>query len=562
MRKAAVTLVVAAALLVGATGCVESSHLVADSRVIVAIEHPVTSLEDVASLTGTGFGYRDDSGGFVRDRSFGHAEIVERDPLTVRYTVADGVRWSDGTPVDAADLVVSWAAGSGVFEGFEQVPDVGLALVTQPPQVTPDRRTVFLHFDRFFSGWESVLAPTLPAHVVASLALDLPVASEAQRLAAKDALIEAVTAADADALEAIAEVWNEGLSLADSSPHPELLISAGPYVVDEVAADRVVLTANPEYRGDREPRVETIELRTIADPAALGTSVTSGAADVAVGAAGPELLEALNGATGAEISVGPGGELEQLQLMLADSRNKVFDDPRIREAFLRTVPRAQIAAASAAGADTPVLESFLVPPSSADYSDTVAQNGSEDYGEPDLAAPARLLTEAGVAGTEVCVLYDPADPTRAHAFELIRDAAAPAGFLVTDCSTPDWMRMLGRGGAYDAALLSWDPTPLGPSAAAALLRSDSTVANLNRFADPAADALIDELEASDDPARQDELVAELDAVVWSSAAGLPLFAHPVVTVVGPGVTGVTRSSFGGSVLWNAWTWQASRSSPR
>jgi peptide/nickel transport system substrate-binding protein len=162
----------------------------------------------------------------------------------------------------------------------------------------------------------------------------------------------------------------------------------------------------------------------------------------------------------------------------------------------------------------------------------------------------------------VCVLFDPADTVRAREFELIRDAAAPAGFRVTDCSSPDWLRMLGRGGAYDAVLLSLDLATLGPAAAGALLRSDSTTLNLNRFADPDTDALIDELAASDDPALQADLVGRLDARLWSAAAGVPLFARPMVIAVGPAVSGVTHSAFGGSVLWNAWTWQSAPHTPR
>jgi peptide/nickel transport system substrate-binding protein len=243
--------------------------------------------------------------------------------------------------------------------------------------------------------------------------------------------------------------------------------------------------------------------------------------------------------------------------MLADSRNRVFADPRIREAFLHTVPRAELAAS----VDAVMLDSFLVPPSSADYSDIVADE-SADYAQPELGVAAALLAEAGSAGAEVCVLYDPADPVRVREFELIRDAAAPAGFRVTDCSTPDWMRMLGRGGVYDAVLLSFDLTPLGPAAAGALLRSDSTTLNLNRFADPAADTLIDQLAASDDPALQAELVGRLDEKVWAASAGVPLFASPVATAVGPAVSGVSHSAFGGSVFWNAWMWQPTPHTPR
>jgi peptide/nickel transport system substrate-binding protein len=538
--------------------------------VTVAVQAPFTSLNpatvagaasatnaEIARLTGTGFGYRDDAGVLVRDPSFGHAELVEGDRLTARYTIADDVRWSDDTPIDAADLLLSWAAGSGALEaGFDAVPDAALAAATQLPQLTANRRTIFLHFDSFTPDWESALSPTLPAHIVASRAFGLPTESESQRIAAKQALVDAIVDADPRALDAIARVWNESFTLSTTPADHGLLVAAGPYRVDELSADRVVLTANPSYRGDRTPRVETIEVRAIEGPASFLQFVAAGGVDIAVASATPDLVAALQGAPGLAVTVTPGGELEQLQLMLSDSRDGAFDDPRIREAFLHTVPRAELAESAGAA----LLDSFLVAPSAAEGS---AGGSADGYAQADPAASAALLAEAGSPGAEVCVLYDPADPVRAREFELIRDSAAPAGFLVTDCSTADWMRVLGRGGAYDAALLSFDFTSVGSAAGAGeVLRSDSTTLNLNRFADPEADALIDQLTDTDDPALQQELVGRLDQKMWVSAAGVPLFARPIVTAVGPAVTGVTHSAFGGSVLWNAWTWQPTPHTPR
>ena len=40
-------------------------------------------------------------------------EKTSDDPLTVKYTVNDDTKWSDGTPVDAADMLLVWAAQSG-----------------------------------------------------------------------------------------------------------------------------------------------------------------------------------------------------------------------------------------------------------------------------------------------------------------------------------------------------------------------------------------------------------------------------------------------------------------
>ena len=54
-------------------------------------------------------------GEFVADESFGVVTIVADDPFTVRYDLAEPA-WSDGIPLDAADLLLGWAAASGFFD--------------------------------------------------------------------------------------------------------------------------------------------------------------------------------------------------------------------------------------------------------------------------------------------------------------------------------------------------------------------------------------------------------------------------------------------------------------
>src|SRR5215207_1157337 len=170
----------AAALLVGTalSACTPTTTVVEGSKVTVAVATPFTSANaatsfgrstptnaDVAYLTGTGFGYYDDSYALVEDRSFGTAEVLDESPFTVRYTIADGVTWSDGAPVDAADLLLSWAANSGSLNtpGFDDTEYVdaatgqygddfpddviffdgtignGLELATATPEIVQDR---------------------------------------------------------------------------------------------------------------------------------------------------------------------------------------------------------------------------------------------------------------------------------------------------------------------------------------------------------------------------------------------------------------------------------------
>ncbi|MEO8529018.1 MAG: ABC transporter family substrate-binding protein, partial [Pseudolysinimonas sp.] len=139
-------------------------------------------------------------------------------------------------------------------------------------------------------------------------------------------------------------------------------------------------------------------------------------------------------------------------------------------------------------------------------------------------------------------------------FALIRDSAARAGFVVTDCSSPDWQGLLGVGGAYDAALFAWDTSRLGPGAAGSIFRSDSALANFSRYSDPAVDTLVDQLATEHDPAKQAALATQIDSALWHAAYGVPLYAYPTLTAVRDTVTGVTRSPQARGVFWDAWQW--------
>jgi peptide/nickel transport system substrate-binding protein len=601
------SLALAAAVLVAATalaGCTQQDRVVEGSRATVAVSGSLTSLNanssygrasslnaDVAYLTGSAFAYPDADYELVRDTSFGTAEVTERDPLTVRYTIADDVTWSDGVPVTPADLLLAWVANSGALDTpdvdiapyvdpetgrlgalpddvvyFDGARGRGLELATQTPQLGDDGRSLFVHYDEFTPGWERALAPGLPAHVVASRALELPLRDAdtdatadpdaAEARAAQDALVTAVDDADTASLAAIANVWNGGYDLTGAQPDAELLVANGPYLVSAVADGAVTLTANPRYRGSRAPAIETIVLTTVGDPAELVRRLREGEADVASPDPDPELAGELSDIPGLTVTAGSGATFEHLDLQFADSKSGAFGDTRVREAFLHVVPRQQIVdeLVTPVQADAGMLDSFVLRPGARGYDEAIADNGSADFQSTDVDEAEALLKDAGVAAPEVCVLYDPADARRVAEFELIQTSAARAGFRVTDCSRPDWASLLGVAGAYDAALFAWDTTRLGPSAVAAVFRSDSAVANLNRFSDPDADALVDEATGTDDVADQTAALQKLDAILWADAYGVPLFAHPTLTAVSDRLTGVTRSPLARGVLWDAWEW--------
>ena len=82
-----------------------------------------TANNNINYLVLDGFNYYNNVPELVQNTSFGSYEVLSEDPLTVKYTIADGVKWSDGTDVDAADLLLNWAALSRSLDTPDFDPD-------------------------------------------------------------------------------------------------------------------------------------------------------------------------------------------------------------------------------------------------------------------------------------------------------------------------------------------------------------------------------------------------------------------------------------------------------
>ena len=78
--------------------------------------------------------------------------------------------------------------------------------------------------------------------------------------------------------------------------------------------------------------------------------------------------------------------------------------------------------------------------------------------------------------------------------------------------------------------------------------------NFNKFCDPAADKLMDELIATTDKTKQDDLEQQIDKKIWASAYGLPLFQSVGVDAYSDRVTGVKYMPNQTGVWWNFWEW--------
>ncbi|MFZ2963785.1 MAG: ABC transporter family substrate-binding protein [Rhodoglobus sp.] len=587
--------VVVALLLSGCT--VALPDVVGGSVVAVGVEGGFTSYNagtsygstptnvDIAYATNTGFNYYDDELNLVRDESFGSYEKLADEPLTVRYTVADGVTWSDGTAVDAADLLLEWVAASGAYNATdfdpadfkdpetgaftEEFPDdvvyfdsganpdrpTGIGLVSRLPEISDDRKSITLVYDAPYVDWELAFYGTtstgLPAHVAVGHALGIEDPQDA-----KDALVSAVVDRDEKDLASISAFWNTGFIVTDMPEDPSLVVGSGPYIItDLVAGQYVELTANELYTGARQPHFGQVLVRFVDDPLAAVQALMVGAVQVITPQANPAVLDALRQLDSTVVS-GYEATFEHLDLQFEASKSGHFGDPRVREAFLKTIPRQQIVddLVVPLWPDAATRDSLLFTPGAEGYAEAVAANGSDRYAHVDIEGAKALLAEAGVASPEACILYGSTNPRRANEFALIQASAGLAGFRVTDCSAPDWRSVLGTSGAYDAALFGWQSANLGVTGNSVAFRSDG-INNYNHYSNPEVDDLLQELDRTFDAEEQLAVLQHVDALLFADFGAMPLFQFPVVAAFDQdAVDGISPSTLQPTVFWNVWEW--------
>lgn len=594
-RFGAAGVAIAASALVLAGCSTPQSEVVEDSTVTVAWNQPfysyngntsfgnATANNNIIYSTNSWFNYYNNVPELVKDESFGSYELVSEDPLTVTYTVNEGVKWSDGTAVDAADLLLVWAANSGVLNTpdfdpsdftdpdtgeftedfptdvvfFDGAIGAGLEKVGSVPEIGDDGRSITLVYDEQFVDWELAFPQGLPAHVVAKNALGLDDNAEA-----KTALIEAIQDNDTEALAAISSFWNSGFNFSEMPSDPELVLATGPYVITDFVADQYIeLSANPEYTGDHTPQVETITVRFIPDPLAAVQALENGEVDVIQPQATADVADALAAIDGITVLGGYEGTYEHIDLQFDNSKSGHFNNPLIREAFLKTVPRQQIVDTliKPLQPDAEVRNSQLFLPGAEGYDETVENNGmAANFGEVDIEGAKALLAEAGVANPEVCILYATNNPRRVNEFALIQASANEAGFNVTDCGSPQWGGLLGTAGAYDATFFGWQSTSLGVTNASANYITGG-INNLNFYSNPEVDELLGQLDVTFDAAEQIEIQLQIDKLLMDDFYGLTIFQFPSTAAYSDRVANIAPSTLAPTIFWNVWEWEPTES---
>jgi len=511
-----------------------------------------------------GFLRLDENYGVLHNEDFGTIEVLSEDPLQVKYTLNEGLTWSDGEPITADDMLVNWVISSGWFDDAIIDPATGDATnggntyftlagstagldTTAFPEISEDKLSMTIEYSTPYVDYELVNPIGKPAHVLAEKAG----VSLEELIEVIETTPEGNTDAPApvnETLRAVADFWNTGYDVTAMPTDESLLVASGPFIVTDFVPDSsITLEKNAEYKGDLVPAYDQLIIRFIGDANAQVTALQNGEVQAIQPQASADTLTALE-AAGATVHAGDQLAYDHLDL----SHAGVFADPAVREAFLKTIPRQQILESiiTPVNPEADVLNSQIFLPTDGDaYTSAVAASGYDAYTEPDIEGAKALL--AGATPT-VRILYNTNNPNRVDSFRAIQQSASEAGFVIEDAGSPDWSSLLGSGN-YDASIFGWVSPGAGNASLPQIFKTAGG-GNYNFYSNAEVDALVDESQVTVDAERLEEIKIEIDALTAADFYGLPLFQSPGLFADDGSITGVEH--FGGQtgLVWNAHEW--------
>ena len=418
----------------------------------------------------------------------GQAESWEtsEDGLTWTFTMRDGLKWSDGTDLNAKDFEYSFKrmvdpntaapyaeTCLGMIDGFEEAAGFPDADGNPTAEPNPDALNVKASDD----GKTLTIVLSYPCSYFDKMAA----------FASMSPVQQATVEANGDA-------W---------CTSPDTFVSNGPYMItDWTPSERIVLTKNPNYVGgwDSSKIVsDTITLLLLEDSSASYAAYNSGEAVLVKDVPTDEIPSLTKAEDGGDFYVDTILGTYYVSLNL---QRDAFKDAKVRKALSLAIDRDYVANTIMQG--TYSAADSIVGPGIVDESGYFHDNGnapyiSADY-EANLAEAKKLLEEAGYPNGEgyPTIEYSTNDAGyHVPLAEYLQQAWGDLGITLT-INKMEWSSFTParRAGEYDVARNGWVMDYNDPSNMLDLFCSGNGN-NDGKYANPDFDAAIDASRVAD-----------------------------------------------------------------
>jgi peptide/nickel transport system substrate-binding protein len=557
----------------------------------------------VSYLTGAGFTYYDDNPTLIANKAFGSQKVTKNKAtdFEITYTVKAGQTWSDGTPIDAVDLLLghvvssdkySIAAGLGdpakdkpSFDSLGYGGAYGQHVVGLP-KLSADHMSIVVKFDQPMPDWELLAPGASPVHALEMLADGKKkLGTASANLAAKAQFLKDFTSKNSSRLKKMGAKWSTAYNLnnINKNTNPLLLISNGGFIVSKATAGvSMTLVRNPKYNSGPKMTtkngIKTIVIKIISDNAAAVQALANGDIDVYYNTL-PNSADksALSQIAGATVKTAVAGGYSHLDLRtgamngtdapytgpFAGNSQKAQD---LRHAFLLAIPRDQIVNTLIRPVMTSAkpMDTQFAFTGSSEYNTITKSSGVAEYSagtQADRTAKALALVkkyypDASDTNAGFTVKLAHADSgTRRSITALIAAEAKKAGIEVKEFNLPNFFDDgVYNGPAYDATMYGFGLNSISQSNGTEVYKSDGGN-NIWGWNDATVDTLAKSLMG--DYLTPKQVTAKrlaIDKIVISNYWGLPLYQNPTITAYTNALHNVKPAPIGQNTVWNYWQW--------
>lgn len=600
-------------------GFIATAQAATKSTVTILVSADITSLNPgakdrgtsynniPASLTGMGFTYYDSDPKLVMNTKFGTMKIVKQaaNDFQIEYTITPGQQWSDGTPIDAVDLLLShvicsdnYSKAAGLGDPNQEVAPAfnsrcynstyGQNVVGEPV-LSNKNMTLTVKFKKPLPDWELLAPGAFPVHSL-ELLVDgkKRLAPSATNTLAKRKFLTDFNTKNTVRLKKMGAIWTSGYDITkvDDSTNPLLLISNGGFIVSKfTAGNSMTLVRNPLYTSGPAMKtvnpIETVVLKIIKVNTASVQALRNGDIDVYFNTlpTGNDRL-ALEAMPNVNVVSKTGGNYSHLDLRVdaAYAVKQTYTGPfagngkqaqDLRRAFLLAVPRQQLVdtVVKPVNKDAVAANSWLDFPGSTSYKAITEGSGANAIyntgTQAERTAKALELVKkyyptASADNPVVKIKFVHANTAVRNALAaLIKAEVKKAGFDVETFPQADLFAGTPPANAnatYDVAMYGFGLGSLSQSNGASIYKTDGAN-NVFGWSDKKMDELMLSLE--NDVLTPQQIVAKrtaADKIFIDNSWGLPLYFNPTISAWNKDLKGIDPAPIGNNITWNFWEW--------
>ena len=466
----------------------------------------------------------------------GQAESYEvsDDGLTWTFHMRDGLKWSDGSDLTAADFEYSFKRLAspdtaapyaetvvGMIDGYQSAignPDEDGNTTTDP-------------------DWDALNVHASEDGKTLTVQLSYP-CSYFDKLAS----FVATSPVQQATVEANGDAW---------CTEPDTYVCNGPYMITEwTPSERIVLSKNPYYVGgwDSSKIVsDTITLLLLEDSSASYAAYNSGEAQLVKDVPTDEIPSLTRAEDGGDFYL---DEIMGTYYISLNDQEEPFTDVRVRKALSLAIDRDYVANTIMQGIYTPATA--LVGPGIVDENGYFMDNanGGEPYISDDYAANLEeaksLLAEAGYPDGEgfPTITYSANDAGyHIPVAEYLQQAWGELG-ITMNIDKVEWSSFIPmrRAGDYDISRNGWSMDYNDPSNMLELFTTNNGN-NDGKYANPEFDQVIEDSRVADKTTHFEKL-HEAEDILMNDAACIPVAYYNDFWLQSPSLKGTWHSPYG------------------